>query len=982
MASSDQCPEPADLKAFHQGADLPSGTAVDWLADHLAGCPHCETYLESLDARERTEAVAFRRAAAALPPADRLASFGAEAGAVVGGRYKLIEPLGEGGMGSVWMARQASPMRRTVAVKLIKPGMDSKEVLTRFEAERQALALMDHPNISKVLDAGQTEAGRPFFVMELVRGEPISRYCDDHRLTLRERLKLFIPICQAVQHAHQKGIIHRDLKPTNILVAEYDDRPIPKVIDFGIAKATGQALTDRTLMTGFGAVLGTPEYMSPEQASFNSLDVDGRSDVYSLGVILYELLTGATPLGRPAPLADLAGVLRELRELDPPRPSDRLRNPRTLPTIAAARSAEPRELVHGIRGELDWIVLRALEKDRSRRYQTVGELAADIGRYLDGQPVKAAPPSVVYRAGKFARRHREKAMFLGLLLLASSPVIFSLCQKWFVETSPLRTEREPENASPVLAKNSRAEWEQRVSGLPALEQIKEVHAELKRLNPGYEGTVDYRIDDGVVTKLQIVPVHLTDISPVRVLSGLKIFNCNGGIVSPYQRHLSDLSPLRGLKLTELDCGFLPVNDLRPLEGMPLFLLSIAGSNVPDLSPLRGMKLHFLDCSKTPVADLSPLQGMPLDMLFCNGTRATDLSPLRGMPLMNLSCDFAPKRDDDILKSLRVLRTINSLTPVAFWNRVESADYEAATYLLGIDGKIRVDDQDQVITTVEDLPTRPFRLTHIDMSYCSKITAGGLAACAYCQHVREINFQVTGLTDDGLAFFRNCPDLHVLYLDQTRVTNAGLAWFADRTNVTKLRLDLTSIGDSGIACFKNCKDLVELSLPMTKVTNKGLAHFKDCRHLQRISLDHTVIDNAGIKFLEDCPELEFVGLTDTRVTSAGLGVLKNYPRLTFLGLGRMRMTTEGMAAVSRCENLSSLLMDNADLTDARLEPLGRCKKLEKLSVENATGVTDERLLGLGQCEKLNDVRAKNTAVTTDGVKALKRKLPGCNVFLTK
>ena len=340
-------------------------------------------------------------------------------GAVLGGRYKLIEPIGEGGMGTVWVAQQTEPVRRAVAVKLIKAGMDSGAVLARFEAERQALALMDHPNIAKVLDAGAAPDGRPYFVMELVKGVPITKFCDARKLTPRERLELFVPVCQAVQHAHQKGVIHRDLKPGNVLVALYDDRPVPKVIDFGVAKAAGQPLTDKTLMTGFGAVVGTPEYMSPEQASLNQLDVDTRSDVYALGVLLYELLTGTTPVDRKSlGKAAVLEVLRVVREVEPPRPSQKLSTADALPTIAANRHTEPKRLAALVRGELDWIVMKALEKDRTRRYETANGLAADIGRYLAGEPVQAVPPSAGYKLRKFARKHRGPVVAAGLVFAA------------------------------------------------------------------------------------------------------------------------------------------------------------------------------------------------------------------------------------------------------------------------------------------------------------------------------------------------------------------------------------------------------------------------------------------------------------------------------------------------------------------------------------------------------------------------------------
>jgi serine/threonine protein kinase/Flp pilus assembly protein TadD len=334
------------------------------------------------------------------------------------GPYKLLEQIGEGGMGTVWMAEQTEPIRRRVAVKVVKEGMDTRQVLARFEAERQALALMDHPNIARVLDAGKTPSGRPYFVMELVKGKPITQYADEKRMGVRERLELFGDVCRAVQHAHQKGIIHRDLKPSNVLVAPYDGKPVVKVIDFGVAKATGQSLTDKTLFTGFGALVGTPEYMSPEQAEVNNQDIDTRSDVYALGVLLYELLTGTTPLTRKrVKEAVILELLRVIREEEPPRPSTRLSESKeSLPSISAQRQTEPAKLTKLVRGELDWIVMKALEKDRNRRYETANGFAQDIQRYLADEPVQACPPSTWYRIRKFSRRNKASLAVTGLVL--------------------------------------------------------------------------------------------------------------------------------------------------------------------------------------------------------------------------------------------------------------------------------------------------------------------------------------------------------------------------------------------------------------------------------------------------------------------------------------------------------------------------------------------------------------------------------------
>ena len=347
-------------------------------------------------------------------------SFPGESGAgqVIAGRYTLLEILGEGGMGTVFRAGQTEPVRRQVALKLIKIGMDSRTVLARFDAERQALALMDHPHIARVYDGGTTSSGQPFFVMELVDGEPITGYCDRLRLPVRARLELFASVCQAVQHAHQKGIIHRDLKPSNVMVTEVDGRPTPKVIDFGVAKATEFRLTDQSL-ADTGAIVGTPTYMSPEQADPSSMDIDTRTDVYALGVILYELLAGSPPLdAMQFKRGAILEMLRMVREVDPPRPSTRVGTAEALPSIAASRDIDPAHLKRALRGDLDWIVMKALEKDRTRRYETANGFAADILRHLAHEPVAAAPPSRAYRLRKFVRKHRGAVIAASLVLMA------------------------------------------------------------------------------------------------------------------------------------------------------------------------------------------------------------------------------------------------------------------------------------------------------------------------------------------------------------------------------------------------------------------------------------------------------------------------------------------------------------------------------------------------------------------------------------
>jgi Leucine-rich repeat (LRR) protein/tRNA A-37 threonylcarbamoyl transferase component Bud32 len=643
----------------------------------------------------------------------------AEGPGTIVGRYKLLQEIGEGGMGVVYMAEQQKPVRRRVALKIIKPGMDSAQVIARFEAERQALAMMDHPNIARVLDAGCTDTGRPYFVMELVQGIPVTKYCDEKGLDTRERLELFVQVCNAVQHAHQKGIIHRDLKPSNVLVAIYDSKPVPKIIDFGVAKALHQRLTEATMFTQFGAVVGTLEYMSPEQAEMDALGTDTRSDIYSLGVLLYELLTGTTPMdGKKLRALGYAEMLKTIREVDPPKPSTRLSQSRQdMANISARRHTEPRRLQKLIAGDLDWIVMKCLEKDRTRRYETANGLAMDIQRHINDEAVMASPPGSFYKLQKLMRRNKlafaaigcvMAALVIGLVtslwqfgraqreadranaalgqLRAAAPSIaaeargMAAKEKFDEAIDKLNyaLQLQPDSADYLLHKADLLETQLRMADAAAVyraaQKLKPDDARAKENAELCEQLAAApRAADGKLTRESLARLNAqmlkdqrpaTEIMPVaRLLGDEKKY-----VVSYWLERLKDLpngtdKPLsarltvREDGLLELDLSDTQIADLAPLAGMPLGELKLKKcTKVTDLSPLRGMPLTNLLAEGTGVSSVEPLRGISaLQKLDIGKTPVSDLSPLSGLRLKLLYFQWCPVTSLEPLRGMPLER---------------------------------------------------------------------------------------------------------------------------------------------------------------------------------------------------------------------------------------------------------------------------------------------------------------------------------------
>jgi eukaryotic-like serine/threonine-protein kinase len=628
-----------------------------------------------------------------------------EPGALIAGKYRLAEAIGEGGMGSVWLAHQSEPVKRKVAVKLIKAGMDSRQVVVRFEAERQALAMMDHPNIAKILDGGLHD-NRPYFVMELVKGIPITEYCDRQKLTPQQRLELFVPVCQAIQHAHQKGIIHRDIKPSNVLVAMYDDKPVPKVIDFGVAKATGGALTDHTFDTGYGSIIGTPQYMSPEQATFNNLDIDTRSDVYSLGVLLYELLAGSPPFASDElKKRGLLEILRVVREEEPPKPSTKLSTNAALPSLSANRGTEPKKLTGLLRNELDWIVMKALEKDRTRRYDTANGFAADIRRFLANEPVVARPPSRAYKLQKSWQRN--KLAFVAVAAVVASLLFGIGVSLWQANRAEQEARRavaaleELRDTAPAFVEQARAltakeQFTEAIDKLDYAAKLRPEEAEylvLKAnllqcqfhfaeaarvyqtaldLRPSDKAKVNLELCDELQTATRAADGKLSRESLGRLLAVMQQDQRTAAELMPVSRLLGGekklllaywLERLKALPLSaekplekrltvledgqlSLDLSRTSVTDLTTLTGAPLANLNLSDAKeLVSLEALRGMKLKQLSTAGTKVADLSPLEKMQsLRKLDLKATPVSDLTALAGIPLKEIVLTGCPVRD--------------------------------------------------------------------------------------------------------------------------------------------------------------------------------------------------------------------------------------------------------------------------------------------------------------------------------------------------
>jgi serine/threonine protein kinase len=679
----------------------PPAERAAYLDQACAGQPELRRRLEELlAAHDRSGEFLEPTEAAAARPTIALDLVPEETPGTMIGRYKLLQKIGEGGMGVVYMAEQTEPVIRKVAFKIIKLGMDTHQVVARFEAERQALALMDHPNIAKVLDAGATDTGRPYFVMELIHGVPITEYCDKNKLSTQQRLELFIPVCQAIQHAHQKGIIHRDIKPSNVMVTLHDGVPVPKVIDFGVAKATNQRLTEKTLFTHYAQMIGTPAYMSPEQAEMSGLDIDTRSDIYSLGVLLYELLTGTTPFDAKELLSKgYAEMQRIIAEQEPPKPSTRMSTledeQRTV--VATQRSTEASALRKVLQGDLDWIVMKCLEKDRTRRYETSNGLAADLRRHLSNELITARPPTTGYLIKKLIKRNRlafaTGTAIAALLVVGIAVSTWQALRATRAEYRALATVAELRETAPAFAEQARtlvaqSKFDEAITKLDYAVKLRPDVADYLVVKAGllqcqlklaeaaqiYRAALEVQSDhkrasanlelcEGLISAQAAGGGNLSTESLAKLLKAMEAEQRSAAELLPVSQklgrekeillgywleQLKDLpipadKPLKDrLSLAEsgrlaLDLSSTSLSDLSPISGMPIDSLSLTNCRqVIDLTPLHGLLLRTLLLNNTSVRDLSSMRHQTnLVRLYARGTPIADLTPLQGLKLQYL-----------------------------------------------------------------------------------------------------------------------------------------------------------------------------------------------------------------------------------------------------------------------------------------------------------------------------------------------------------
>ena len=683
--------DPDEEKIFVTAATLPRTERRAFLEAACEGAPSVRTRVERLLAVHDDDAFM------ATPAAEPLAAFpehdtSSEQPGERIGNYRLIEPLGSGGFGTVWRAEQERPVRREVAVKIIKLGMDTREVIARFEQERQALALMDHAHVARVFDAGVTQSGRPFMVMELVRGMRITDWCDERRFPVTARLKLFILVCEAVQHAHQKGLIHRDLKPSNILVAESDGQPVPKIIDFGVAKATQGRLTDATLVTQGGQMIGTPLYMSPEQAALNGVDVDTRSDIWSLGVLLYEMLTGQPPFESGESGHD--ELRRAIRERDPRKPSS------AFPTlkmerrtaVAVARRSDPAKLQRTLRGDLDRIVMKTLEKDREQRYQTANALAMDVRRYLDREPIVARPPGAFYRLRRLVQRN---TIVCGLGTAIFVAVVAGLIASLAQARRAGRALADLQKTAPVFAEQARAlaaaeHFDEAIARIGYAAQLRpdvaeypvtkgdllqvqlrlreaaESYREALRIDPAHaRAQANFALSKRLLAAQGSAP-RLSHAGLTELFEAMQKERRPAAEVLTMARLLGEENRIATGVLGERLAG-LPVTPERPLTARikrrpdGLLSLDLSGTGIANLSVLEGLPLAALDLSGCAgVRDLRSLRALPLRELKLSGVAKADLSPLADLPLESLDLSHTKVSDLSLLRDSLLGRTLQKL----------------------------------------------------------------------------------------------------------------------------------------------------------------------------------------------------------------------------------------------------------------------------------------------------------------------------------